>query len=255
MGPHTVGFRTAFATDYSRRYGAQTGRPIFVSSWYPARVLGDSSTLCYGDYLAVTAETEAYAAFAERLTAYNREATIQYGLEQGASLLAQRELLPMRAFRNAEPVAGSFPVVVYHPGLGGSYEENSILCEYLASFGYIVVSSTFQPEEASSLNLDWDLTRSFHDLGFLLNTMIPCWFAATGPLQHNDFTSQGILDTIERHPDHTEATRIRQRYNAICDLTHHFLDHTLKGQPEPTCADEQLIALIHRQERQVHSAA
>ena len=95
LGPYAVGFRTVFSTDFSRRYGVQLGRPIFVASWYPALPPDSATALCYGDYLAVTAEDEAYGAFSERLTTYNREATVQYGLEQDTSLLPQREQLPI----------------------------------------------------------------------------------------------------------------------------------------------------------------
>ena len=46
------------------------------------------------------------------------------------------------AVPDATPAAARFPLVVYHPGLGGSYEENAGLCEYLAT--------QVGPEERSS---------------------------------------------------------------------------------------------------------
>ena len=45
------------------------------------------------------------------------------------------------AVKDAPAAVGRFPVVIYHPGLGGSYEDNSVLFEYLASHGYLVLSS------------------------------------------------------------------------------------------------------------------
>ena len=45
---------------------------------------------------------------------------------------------------NADSAPGRFPVVLYNAGAAGSYDENFVLFEYLASHGYVVVSSAFQ---------------------------------------------------------------------------------------------------------------
>jgi len=45
------------------------------------------------------------------------------------------------AYRNAPLAAGTFPVVVYAPGANGPSFENDVLCEYLASHGYLVVAT------------------------------------------------------------------------------------------------------------------
>ncbi len=341
-GPFAVGFRTAFKTDYGRHYGPPAGepgaprqfRPIFVAAWYPADVAATASgPMTYGDYLNVTAEDEAFASFAKRITAYVRDVTITYSLgrkpeemdDAGRRELEEREQLPLRAVRDAPSAAGRFPVIVCHPGLGGSYEDNTVLCEYLASHGYVVVSSVFQPEEGTSLNLDWDLSRSHKDLSFLMNviaespqadlarvgavgqsygaqallawssepncplkavvsldstveywptdepkpgfdklreplardanitaawllfavkqnnpnwsrwdylTQNPVWFAATGPLGHDDFISQGLIGTLACSEDSGEAERLRQRYDAVCSLTRRFLDAFVKDERE-----------------------
>ena len=204
-GPFAVGFRTSLTTDYSRYYGPPRGepgssrhfRPIFIAIWYPAIAPATgASPLTYGDYLHVSPNEDeaAFAPFLERLRAYLRDITIQYGLEKkpeeldeaGRQELADRERLPSRALRHAPSAGeGRFPIVFYHPGLGGSYEDNALLCEYLASHGYFVVSSAYQPEDATSLHVDWDLDRSIKDLGFLMN------FVAADPLA--DVTRVGAV--------------------------------------------------------------
>src|ERR1035437_11073477 len=73
------------------------------------------------------------------------------------------------------PAAGKFPVVIYHPGLGGTFDDNSVACEYLASHGYVVLSSAYQAADSSALNIDGDLATSLEDLNFLLR------YAATLP--------------------------------------------------------------------------
>jgi dienelactone hydrolase len=43
--------------------------------------------------------------------------------------------------RDAPTCAGAHPIVIYAPGLGNSAWDNADLCEYLASYGYLVIAS------------------------------------------------------------------------------------------------------------------
>src|ERR1035437_8348678 len=73
------------------------------------------------------------------------------------------------------PAAGKFPVVIYHPGLGGTFDDNAVAYEYLASHGYVVLSIAYQAADSSILNINGDLATSLEDLNFLLR------YAATLP--------------------------------------------------------------------------
>jgi len=59
----------------------------------------------------------------------------------------------MAAYKNAPGYEGSFPLIIYHPNLRASYCENAILCEYLASYGFVVATAhslglnSINPEE------------------------------------------------------------------------------------------------------------
>jgi dienelactone hydrolase len=75
---------------------------------------------------------------------------------------------PVYAASNVPPAPGKFPVVLYHPGLGGTFEDNAVVCEYLASHGYVVLSSAYPAADSSSLNINGDLDTSFDDLSFIL---------------------------------------------------------------------------------------
>ena len=46
------------------------------------------------------------------------------------------------------------PVVVYHCGAQSSYEDNSVLCEFLASHGYVVIDGAFQQASGATFNID-----------------------------------------------------------------------------------------------------
>ena len=58
-------------------------------------------------------------------------------------------------------------MVIYHPGLGGTPDDNSVLFEYLASHGYVVLSSAYHAADASSVRCGGDLACSFRDMEFL----------------------------------------------------------------------------------------
>src|ERR1039457_3336486 len=75
---------------------------------------------------------------------------------------------PVFATMNVQAAAGPFPVVIHHPGLGGTFDDNAVACEFLASHGYVVLSSAYQAADSSMLNIDGDLATSLEDLGFLL---------------------------------------------------------------------------------------
>ena len=57
--------------------------------------------------------------------------------------------------------------MLYHSGYGSSFEDNSVLCEYLASHGFVVVGSAFQDEQGGSFNIDGK-DGSVRDLAFLI---------------------------------------------------------------------------------------
>jgi predicted dienelactone hydrolase len=87
------------------------------------------------------------------------------------------------AHRNAPVRKGRFPLVIFSHGNGGSRNQNTFWCDYLASHGYIIVSPdhtgnarwtiidgkpvVFQPSERSNSAKDRPL-----DLSFLLDQMI-----------------------------------------------------------------------------------
>ena len=48
---------------------------------------------------------------------------------------------PLWAVRNAPLASGRFPVIIYAPSFSSVSWENADLCEYLASYGYVVIAS------------------------------------------------------------------------------------------------------------------
>jgi len=174
-GAYAVGYRSFFALDESRGYDGKGARPVLFNVWYPAAG-GGSAKLNYQAYFDVP-HLDVYPQLGGRLRSHARNIACEvlFG-RKSESLLRSRErkafnrLLAARtaAGLNMREAPGRFPIVLYHPGSDGSFEENSVLFEYLASFGYIVVSSAFQSPDSNTVsNNVGGIERSGADLTFI----------------------------------------------------------------------------------------
>jgi pimeloyl-ACP methyl ester carboxylesterase len=185
-GPHAVGFRLRFEPDHSREYDPEfvadtirspihRPRPIMIGIWYPARKTS-ASPMTYRQYLDVSSGPGSFAAFASRLEPAMRNVVADETTGKTirtmtpAETKAFEQLLATKTFavKNAPAATGKFPVIIYHPGLAGTYEDNSVLFEYLASRGYIILSSPYPDPDAHSVFIGGDVAGSFADLDFLV---------------------------------------------------------------------------------------
>lgn len=184
-GPHAVGFRLQYELDHSREYDPEfvtdptrfpvhRPRPIMIGVWYPAQKT-NASRMPYRQYLDISPGPGPLAPFASRL-----ESALRRVVGEETTGHQPRSMTPAetRAFerllatttlavKDAPAARGKFPVILYHPGTAGSYEDNSALFEYLASRGYIVVSSAYPDPNPYSVFIAGDIAASFADLDFL----------------------------------------------------------------------------------------
>lgn len=185
-GPHAVGYKTCWQFDYSRRYNmtfddgttyapGKAPRPVLVNRWYPANAAGGARRMPHRDYLRIGSDAPPLAKFSARLAEYNRAVLAKEVMGKPARELsgAEKSLLdqfldtPTACVRDAAPARGPFPLVVYHAGAGSSFEDNSVLCEFLASHGFVVLGSAFQEQSGKSFNTD-NREGSAGDLDFLI---------------------------------------------------------------------------------------
>ncbi|MEH6437375.1 poly(ethylene terephthalate) hydrolase family protein [Massilia sp. DD77] len=177
-GPHAVGMQVKQQYDYSRVYktrvslvtgkgtSGERARPMQALVWYPAARGGKQ--VSFRDYYA-TAATEADltrdAATVNRITDTELAEQTE-GWPAGAQALTR----PMWAVRDAPAKAGTFPVVIYAPGYSATAAENADLCEYLASHGYIVLSSASQGARQRAMTVDVEgLETQASDIGWLID--------------------------------------------------------------------------------------
>ncbi len=142
-GAYNVGFKHYTTIDSTRLYRIENNfdnqlinRPIPVSIWYPAEIKnGYSRQLAVLDYLEILKEEE------ESKNLPN-ELLLDWFPDLGDTPQNRAHLAEkVNAFSNADFLEGKFPVVVYAASFRASSIENFALFEYLASNGFIVISS------------------------------------------------------------------------------------------------------------------
>jgi hypothetical protein len=235
-GRYPVGFRSLYQLDVSRSYDAdypaqgstplKKPRPIFLAIWYPAAAMHDTA-MVYRDYFRAVSVDSPAADFAQRLRKFTRDMACEYMLGKEFEKLTTEEradwdallATPVFATQDVPAAAGKFPVVIYHPGLGGTFDDNVVACEYLASHGYVVLSSAYQAADSSSLNIDGDLAISLDDLQFMLR------YAATLP-----FADASRVAAMGHSYGAQAMLAWRARPNSVLDAVV-FLDSTVEYRP------------------------
>lgn len=140
-GHYNVGFRHYTTSDSTRTYNriydytnSKIARPISVSMWYPSGQNEGLEPLQVVDYFEILKEEEEWEHLPnEQLLNwfyYSNTPENQKHLEEKTT-----------AYAKAEFGKGKFPLILYAPSYQASSIENFVLCEYLASQGFVVMSS------------------------------------------------------------------------------------------------------------------
>lgn len=165
-GRHAVGFAQRWTIDSTRRLpNGPRGlpfRPVLMNVWFPSS--GGGTAMTYDDYFSGTVRAAgsnaSLAEYAKALVAYERDIawfelartsrdSTPAPLREGIERLFRSRALPRR---DATRPRGTFDVVIYTQGSRSSMDDNVVLCEYLASRGYLVVGSAFPQEDNSNFH-------------------------------------------------------------------------------------------------------
>jgi dienelactone hydrolase len=165
-GPFPVGLKVADQYDRTRVFQRRIRgdsvldgpRPLQTLVWYPAEK-SNSRRMTVGDYLTLTTTETSFGTPEETPTS-----------KEWISYLAPVKDGPMQAIRDAPAKEGRDPVILYSPSFSSISWENADLCEYLASFGYIVIAAPAMGENTreSTHNLA-DAEAQARDVSFLIN--------------------------------------------------------------------------------------
>jgi predicted esterase len=138
-GEHAVGFRMVVETDMQRPALAPAtglGRQLPIAIWYPAEA-GASQPLRLRDYVVMGAQALVGVEPSDRRAPVDTFAAD--ALARGIAREDVERLLNTAgiAVRGARAAAGRFPLLLF---AHASVETESVMCEYLASYGYVVAA-------------------------------------------------------------------------------------------------------------------
>ncbi len=173
-GPYPVGFELVEAVDQSRSFPSADGsgfggRPIRTYIWYPAQEKGPRP-MTIGDFVQIAADD--FRLSRETAPSSRARDRLPVPLAKGLDEIEIRALLdrPLKSSRGVEAARGAFPLLVLGQGL--YYESplsHVILCEYLASRGYVVASCPLLGSQYRLVNINVeDLETQIRDMEFVI---------------------------------------------------------------------------------------
>lgn len=179
--PYSVGFKYYKTYDESRSYllnDDTISRPLLIHFWYPTVSNLEESTYSFKNYIdlislrqdfnSITSDTDknsinfinAYAGFAK------------HNLGVDTSLSTEDILKsPVLAHYGADVAKSKkkFPLIIYAPSNSKSAVQNHIICEFLASNGYIVISvGSAGPNSLNRRNNPESIMAQVYDMEFIL---------------------------------------------------------------------------------------
>jgi Dienelactone hydrolase family len=206
-GSQPVGFRAFVQYDYSRTYRAtydakgdsvrgEHARPIQTSVWYPATLVAGERAMRYADYVVTSALDEGSVpldASHRRAQLVNFAAALAWSVPDFERLVSRS----VAAYRNARPAPGRFPVVIYGPSIQSESWENAVLCERLASHGYVVIASpalgVYQRTQSLSLA---SVDAEARDMEFLIGYAHTLSYADADHIGVMGFSWGGLANVI-----------------------------------------------------------
>lgn len=170
-GEYSVGFQQYIVVDSMRTYKRMFDwnnkvipRQIPVSIWYPsADDLSKNTPLATIDYMEILKEEEEweYLPNNQILNWFYYQNTTE-----NQAHLKERST----AYLHASTTSEKFPTIIYAPSYQASSIENFALCEFLASHGYVIISSPSRGTETRFLEggTEKDMETQARDLEFLI---------------------------------------------------------------------------------------
>jgi dienelactone hydrolase len=151
-GPFEVRFQSYKTHDDSRWYVAgadTTARPMLIHFWYPSMEKNETRGLTFKNYIDLIAiredfernSTDVDQSSFSFVNAYSEFAKQKYGLD--TSITTQQILDSPVSAKCGVPMPkniSGFPLIIYAPSNSKSSVQNHMICEFLASHGFMILS-------------------------------------------------------------------------------------------------------------------
>jgi len=206
-GAYEVGFKFERQYDHARPFQDEydesgklvkhRARPMQMFIWYPAAHTANAKCLQFEEYLLLN-DTEAEP---WRWTDAHKHALRQKDGEEKRMAGSSWETmlaLETAAVKEAKAAAGKFPLVIFGMGGGTGGHAYSVLCEYLASHGYVAVALTALPLKKGER---WPFDASGieaqrRDLEFVINYATQLPFADADKLALASWSVGGVAQAL-----------------------------------------------------------
>lgn len=202
-GKYDVGFKHYIRYDSTRTYERlsdwtkkATARPIPISIWFPSLRQTQNSQMTIEDYMVILKEEEEWEVLPnERILDW----FYYSNSDENKNHLKEK----VKAIKNAKVFQNKFPVVVYSPSYQASSVENFALCEFLASQGFVVISSPSRGTDNRFLDggTTRDIETQARDIQFLINEIENLPFADNNNLAVMGFSFGGISNVLAQMMD------------------------------------------------------
>ncbi|MBI9071041.1 MAG: hypothetical protein JEY94_05560 [Melioribacteraceae bacterium] len=177
---YNVGFRYYEEYDTTRFYVYNQDtifRPMLINFWYPSNEESEIVNMNYKQYIDLISIREDFSKTKDLvendsynfLNAYAQFAQKQYAI--GLNINTQEILeSPVKACLNLPIEKGEFPLIIYAPSNSKSPIQNHIICEYLASHGFYVISvPSAGPNSIERKDLEKSILAQVEDMEFILD--------------------------------------------------------------------------------------
>ncbi|MCA0933293.1 hypothetical protein LCM02_12595 [Lutimonas saemankumensis] len=205
-GDHQPGFKVILTTDYSRSFSASKNlennnkqkqfRPMQICVWYPALKDKSKGQMTFKDYfLLKTSETGEIVVTKKVVDQMITDFVNSDGIDR-ARLEAEFDA-EMKALKEGVSAPGEFPVIVYGPSWWSNAFENATMFEFLASHGYIVVSTPSMGPVSREMPLTRDgIECQARDMEFSLGKIIETGLSNTSQIATMGFSLGGLSNVI-----------------------------------------------------------
>jgi tetratricopeptide (TPR) repeat protein len=199
FGNYSVGFKHYTVSDSTRTYSRiydfinqKIPRPIPISIWYPSRQnTNGKKKLKVLDYLEILKEEEEW----EHLP---NEQILKWFYYSNTPENQEHLTEITKAYSELEFGNNKFQVVIYTPSYQASSIENFALCEYLASHGYIVISSPSRGTETRwfGRNNAKEMETQARDVEFLIKEVSKFPIADSNKIATMGFSFGGLANIL-----------------------------------------------------------
>jgi len=157
QGDYEIGYQDTILFNSSQPYelnGYEGPKPYFVNIWFPI-VNETGKRIKYKEYLSMDSIPEIQALI-DSIQKVQYNSFIKWGVTYDLDMWknssfnsAKQDLARaileenLNVFKTNQFPKEQFPTIIYHHGNGGISFENSVLFEFLASHGYVIISADY----------------------------------------------------------------------------------------------------------------